>query len=375
MRYYFVLSLFLLLAISASQIYSRPYDKIPRIENQGKGLWGNSKRLNFEYQDQLKVDEKKGIFLASVSDIKTDSMGNIFVCDKTDHCVQVFDYTGKFKYRIGKQGRGPGELLNPEKMFITHSKIYISDSNHRINVFDPGGTFIGDYSAKNFMISDLCVSLSNQFLFCTAVAPMYHFADKIALPGMHILNLANKQWFEAGELSYLGRTRNGYQTVTTSMVTTLATGDILYASGYPYELKIYTEAGALKTIITRKYKTIAEPKIFEIAPGIEILIPRTDIRKIFALSDGNFMIALVDLGKDFLKLFEKSPDHSPRDISLYYDLYNTRGELLQSFPVDSQLEIGVIMHCDPKNYVYTYNPEWEAQTVKKYLISFVDKNK
>lgn len=372
MKHLFVLAFLLLLITSAPKIYPQLHKEIPTIENKGQGLWKNSKRLVFEYKGMLEVDEEKGIFLASVSDIKTDSMGNIFVCDEKDHCIKVFDTKGKFKYRIGKQGKGPGELLNPESIFIAHNKIYISNSNRRINVFDLNGTFIDNFMAHNFMINDMCISLSNKFLFCTPVSPMHHFKEKVSLPCIYILNLTNRQWIKTGELSYIGRTNNGYQTIGSSMVSPLYSGDILYATGYPYELKIYKETGDLKKILTRNAKEIAKPKLFEIAPRIEILIPRTEIRKIIPLSNGNFMIAVMDLGKNFLKLYEKSSDYSIEEASLWYDVYNSKGELLQSFPIENPFEIGLIMHCDNNNFVYTYNPKWEIQTVKKYFLSFVN---
>lgn len=371
------LSIFLFLAIFISlfsNIYSQTHEEIQLIENKGEGLWNNSRRLVFDFKNALEVDETKGIFFAEVSDIDTDSLGNIYVCDKKDHCIKVFDDSGNFKYFIGRHGKGPGELINPESIFIAFNKIYISDSNRRINVFDLKGTFIEIFTAHNFMINDLCISSSNKFLFCTPVSPMHHFKEKVALPGIHILNLTANQWAEIGELSYIGKTDNGYQTIGNSMISPLSSGNILYATGYPYELKKYTETGELKTIITRKAKEIAKPKIFEIAPGIKILIPRTEIRKIIPLPNGNFMIVVADLGKNFLKLYEKSHDFNYEDISIWYDVYNSNGELLQSFPLENPFEIGLIMHCDHNNFVYTYSTEWETQTVKKYSISFKRNN-
>jgi len=375
MRHIIGLFFFLLLLLFAPKIYPQSPKKNQTIENKGKGLWKNSKHLVFEYKGKLEIDEENGIFLADVSDITTDSLGNIYVCDGKDHCIKIFDDKGIFKFSIGKQGQGPGEFLNPKNIFITHNKIYVSDSNRRISIFELNGTFVNNLTTYDFMINDMCISQSKKFLYCTPVSPMHHFKEKMSLPGIYIQDLTEKQWREIGEIPYIGKTDNGYQTVGNTMISSLSSGDILYAIGYPYELKLYTDEGELKTIITRVAKEIAEPKFFEIAPGIDILIARTEIRKIYDLSKNNFMIGLMDLGKNFLKLYEKSPEYSHSDISLYYDLYNAQGEFLQSFPVDNPFEIGFIMHCDKNNFVYTYNPDWESQTVKKYFISFVDSKK
>ncbi|MGE4659332.1 MAG: PilC/PilY family type IV pilus protein, partial [Arenicellales bacterium] len=112
------------------------------------GSWGTS---------DGKYDYEKGtgdgqFWHPSGTAIGTD--GNVYVLDKSNNRVQVFDSSGKFLRKFGSYGRGNGQFAQPEDVTIDASgNVYISDrGNKRIQVFDSSGNFLrkwGSYGKGN----------------------------------------------------------------------------------------------------------------------------------------------------------------------------------------------------------------------------------
>ena len=89
------------------------------------------------------------------SDVVTNANGDIFVTDghsgqsptvKPDYITRVIRYTrdGKFVKEWGKVGTGPGEFRNPHCLaFDSRGRLFVGDrGNGRIQVFDQDGKFL-----------------------------------------------------------------------------------------------------------------------------------------------------------------------------------------------------------------------------------------
>jgi hypothetical protein len=76
--------------------------------------------------------------------------GDIFVADGHFGCpcpntrVVKFDRNGKYIMEFGKKGTGPGEMDAPHALaFDSHGRLFVADrSNNRIQIFDQKGTYI-----------------------------------------------------------------------------------------------------------------------------------------------------------------------------------------------------------------------------------------
>ena len=79
---------------------------------------------------------------------------NMFIVSDTyNHCLRVFDCSGKPLRKIGKRGKGDGELIHPQGLCIekcgNHYSILVCDSgNGRIVQFSMEGAFIGKTVTK-----------------------------------------------------------------------------------------------------------------------------------------------------------------------------------------------------------------------------------
>jgi sugar lactone lactonase YvrE len=113
---------------------------------------------------------------ARPTDVAWDPQGNIFVSDGyTNNRVVKFDKNGRFLAQVGseKPGRGPTELNLPHGIAVdAKGNVYVADrSNHRLQVFDNDLAFKASY--ENIGDSwTVCVSPgSHQFLFTSNSNP------------------------------------------------------------------------------------------------------------------------------------------------------------------------------------------------------------
>ena len=60
------------------------------------------------------------------------------VCDGNNHRIQVFELNGKFLGKFGTKGGKLGELNNPTSLAVlSNSQIVVSDTyNHRIQILE-----------------------------------------------------------------------------------------------------------------------------------------------------------------------------------------------------------------------------------------------
>ena len=74
------------------------------------------------------------------------SYKNMFlVCDRENHCIKVFDRSGTFLYKFGKEGNQDGEFNRPIYLFVDSSdNLLVSDlGNDRVQQFSLDGRFTG----------------------------------------------------------------------------------------------------------------------------------------------------------------------------------------------------------------------------------------
>ncbi|XP_058969835.2 E3 ubiquitin-protein ligase TRIM71-like [Pocillopora verrucosa] len=74
----------------------------------------------------------------------------LFVTDKNNDCVKVFDERGQFLYKFGEKGNGDGQLIQPCGLCVDkYGNLLVCDTgNERIQQFSSEGTFTGKTSSK-----------------------------------------------------------------------------------------------------------------------------------------------------------------------------------------------------------------------------------
>ena len=67
--------------------------------------------------------------------------GNIYIADRSNHCVKVFDSTGKYLFKFG-DSEGEGKMYCPSGVAFYEDRILITQSNHCILNYQLNGKFI-----------------------------------------------------------------------------------------------------------------------------------------------------------------------------------------------------------------------------------------
>ncbi len=75
--------------------------------------------------------------------IVVDQGQNLYVLDSKNHRILKFDKTGKFLWRAGRKGQGPGEFQNPHKIKVTgENHVAVMDKFFEIHFFNPDGQYL-----------------------------------------------------------------------------------------------------------------------------------------------------------------------------------------------------------------------------------------
>lgn len=73
----------------------------------------------------------------------------IFVVDKQNNRIQIFDLTGTYVDEFGSEGTGDDNFYFPEGICIMEGQLLIVDSgNHRIKIHETDGTFVSEFGSE-----------------------------------------------------------------------------------------------------------------------------------------------------------------------------------------------------------------------------------
>jgi tripartite motif-containing protein 2/3/tripartite motif-containing protein 71 len=72
---------------------------------------------------------------------------SLYISDRWNHRVQVFDLDGHFKFTFGAPGNKPGQFQEPKQIaFDQQGNVYVVDRlNDRVQVFTPQGQLISTF--------------------------------------------------------------------------------------------------------------------------------------------------------------------------------------------------------------------------------------
>ena len=75
--------------------------------------------------------------------------GDMFVTSESDHCIHVYDSSGKKKTTIGSEGSGKLQFNEPQGIAITGDVIYVAEyGGNRIHKLTTGGEFLGTFGER-----------------------------------------------------------------------------------------------------------------------------------------------------------------------------------------------------------------------------------
>ena len=79
----------------------------------------------------------------------------MFVTSNTDHCIHVYDSSGKKKTTIGSKGSGEVQFQYPRGTDISGEVVYVAEfRGHRIHKLTTGGEYIGVFGKQGSVIGE-----------------------------------------------------------------------------------------------------------------------------------------------------------------------------------------------------------------------------
>ncbi len=117
---------------------------------QGGGVFNDDGPAEPVFQQELAaMGPAGGEFhpTAPPTDLAIDSTGRIYVADRFNNRVQVFDANGMFLFAFGRSGFGDGEFNEPRQLTVaSNGEIFVADGTRRIQRFTSTGQFVSAFT-------------------------------------------------------------------------------------------------------------------------------------------------------------------------------------------------------------------------------------
>ncbi|MGE5342322.1 MAG: 6-bladed beta-propeller [Candidatus Omnitrophota bacterium] len=122
---------------------------VKTIINTGNPIYGKIV-LGLEKNLSLSFSENDSDIFGDITTIDLDKENNIYVLDGKRYTISVFDNKGRFLYKMGGKGAGPGEFRSPVDFFVGLKKeIYVLDDFLWIHILDMKGKYISQIRLNN----------------------------------------------------------------------------------------------------------------------------------------------------------------------------------------------------------------------------------
>ncbi|MDH5666229.1 MAG: 6-bladed beta-propeller, partial [Nitrosopumilus sp.] len=164
MRKYLYLTLVFFIAFSVlsqahgEKIQVKTVDGVKVIENPKEPAppKGALTKLSLKEEFSLGQGGTDEEMFSEISGLDVDNDGNIYILDRKERKVKIFDSEGKLFKQFGKEGQGPGEMSMPLSLQITsNNELVVGDAlNQRLTFYSLQGEFLRALStAKAFGLS------------------------------------------------------------------------------------------------------------------------------------------------------------------------------------------------------------------------------
>ncbi len=145
-----LLIFFLSLQIHADKIKIKTVDGVEVVENPKEPAppEGTLNKIILIQEFSLGEGESDEDMFAELTSVDVDSDGNIYILDRKEKKVKIFDSAGNFVKKFGKDGQGPGEMNVPITIQVTpDGELVVSDVlNQRLMYFTLEGEFLREMS-------------------------------------------------------------------------------------------------------------------------------------------------------------------------------------------------------------------------------------
>jgi hypothetical protein len=268
---------------------------------------------------------------AELSTFAVDDEGFIFILDRKDNRIKIFNPEAKFVRAFGKQGQGPGEMNGPVGISITPAgEILVEDAlNQRLTFFRKDGMFLRNLSTAKALGLTGIKLLANGTMIGRSMA----FGEKNSLLWTVKIfgpDLATKTTLYS--VDFPNPLESRFNPFSLAFMYDLdARGNIFIGLNKDFEISVFTPEGKLVRKVRRDYDPV--PITDEDKKKILSLIPETpgfnikekmEFPKVFPATS-TFLLA--DDGKLIVRTYEKGPAKD----EFWNDVFDPEGRYLARF--------------------------------------------
>jgi hypothetical protein len=133
------LTAFIILAFMCGIAISQENAAIEKWKQRIKNHPVENNNIEIQLTKTFPADEEK-IFLIDAVSLAHDNKWNIYVADRRNCSIAVFNSKGEYLHSFGRRGQGPGDLYYPQNIFMWKNDIVVYEAgNNRIQFFDING--------------------------------------------------------------------------------------------------------------------------------------------------------------------------------------------------------------------------------------------
>ncbi|UCG51185.1 MAG: NHL repeat-containing protein [Candidatus Latescibacterota bacterium] len=317
------------------------------VRNSGDGVWVEvgSRRVEFKETMAISAGEYKGEQrLGVVSGLAVDSNGSVYVLDRSNYRVWVYDNNAEFLFSFGEEGDGPGQFIAPSSIAIDDSDvIYVADKNE-LDLFDVSGTYLTWYQPIECgPVTDIEFDSAGNIYLCCFQLFGQNMVHKYDRNGEHIGSFCES--YAKGE------------EIDVRIESTFAGGHIdigqndavYYTQWLPYEIRMFDRDGVLLSRVHRHHPLMKSPDEYvrREGEGFRFSIPAIS-SAIFVLSDLGILNCV------------SIPDATGTIVSTLVDIFDTNGQLLATASFDEPMffnckdkydNLYAVNNADPKRVI------------------------
>ena len=300
---------------------------------------------------------------SEITDVSIDGEENIYVLDRIEAHIIVFNKAGEYLGTIGRKGQGPGEMQGPMDIFITPSEeILVNDRGARfLHFFGRDGKHLRSISlARMPFFSRPKVGSQNNILARTLTFSPSRVSYILAEFDSRLNELFRVFSYEHDRAS------NILNMLPPECYWALRNDhSIIWGYSETYELHILDERGNPLRRIVKDYEPVRiteEEKIDWASSNYGDKGVPPNIRVAWKKNHNAFhSLDVDDSGKMFVQTYEKGADGS----GYYYDIFDPEGRYL------ARVLLKVAIRGLRRDKLYTIEEDEKGfQVVKRYKVSW-----
>ena len=330
-------------------------DGITVIKNRKEPMYSEDV---FSVEEELYIGdtEGKGNYVFNhLSYLAVDNEENIYAMDQGETHVKVFDKNGTFVRIIGKRGEGPGELLQPNEIFILdNNQLIIEDYIRNLTYYSLEGEYIKAQSTTKIFPIAILVNSQGKILAITNINEPDKSGKEIGLYDENLNHLKN--------LISDPKPKPNPQILKTFQPkinwALLKDDQIVISYKADYELQIFDAQGKLTKKITKEHEPVRiteedkKQRVRRVSEGRKLVVP-----KYFPAIHS---ITTDDEGRIFVRTYKKIGERK-----YYNDVFDSEGRCIAKVALKDRLKVW------KKNKLYTIEEDEEGyQKIKRYKVTW-----